>query len=283
MDWIRQRYQWRIREGEVTLGGRTLVAGILDLNSFLDANGKPRRDDVLRAAHKMEEQGAALVDVTAQRDPLEGRVLSADDEMRRLVPVLRRLRHNLGVPVCVSTCYAATAERSTELDAAIIHDFSGLAVDPELAPVVNRAGAGLILGHTRGMPETWNKLLPVSNLPEVVARGLDSSIARARAAGIDARQIVIDPGLNMGKRGPENHLLLKNLGQLVDLGHPVQVSPSRKPFLADSVRAPEGERFLATVAVAAIAAAQGVHLLRVHEVAEIVQAVKSIDRVLELE
>jgi dihydropteroate synthase len=203
--------------------------------------------------------------------------------MRRLVPVLRRLRHNLGVAVSVSTSHAATAERALELGVAVIHDFSGLAVDPELAPVVNRADAGLILGHTRGMPETWRKLLPVSNLIEVVAQGLGSSIARARAAGIDPRQIVIDPGLNMGKRGPENYQLVKNLEQLANLGHPLQVSPSRKPFLADSVRAPESERFLATVAVAAIAAAQGVHLLRVHEVSEIVQAVKAVDRMLELE
>jgi dihydropteroate synthase len=198
------------------------------------------------------------------------------------VPVLRRLRHNLGVPVCVTTCNAETAERAVELGAGIVHDFSGLAFDPQLAPVIHRTGAGLILGHTRGTPDTWNKLPAVSNLIEMVARELDSSISRARSAGIDGRQIVVDPGLGMGKRGPENYQILKNLGMIAELG-PLQVSPSKKPFLVESVRAPESERLLATVAVAAISAAQGAHLLRVHEVAEVAQMLKAMDRMLELE
>ena len=281
MNWTRQRHQWRIREAEISLGGRTLVSGILDLNRFLGDAGKPERDDTLLAAQKMEEQGAALIDVTAQRDPLEGAVLSSDDELRKLVPVLRRLRHNLGTPVCVSTCHAATAERAIELGAAVIHDFTGLAFDRNLAAVINGAGAGLILGHIRGAPETWKKLLPVSNLLETVAEGLSSSIARARAAGIDSRQIVVDPGLGMGKRGPENYELLRNLEQLSNLGQPLQVGPSRKPFVVESVRAPESEWIFSTAAVAAVSAAQGAHLLRVHEVSETVLAVKVVDRMLE--
>lgn len=278
---MRQRYQWRIRDAEIALGARTLVAGIVDLNGFLAETGKPDREAVLRAAQRMEQDGAGMVDVTAQCDPIEAAVLTADAELRRLVPVLRKLRHNLGIPVCVTTCHAATAERALELGAAVIHDFSGLAFDPELAPAVNRAGAGLVIGHTRGMPETWNKLPPVSNLLETIARDLDSSIARARAAGIDRRHIVIDPGLNMGKRGPENYQILLNLERLAELGQPLQTSPSRKQFLVESVRAPESERLFATVAAAAISAAQGVHLLRVYEVSEVVQVVKAVDRMLE--
>lgn len=278
---MRQRYQWRIRDAEILLGARTLVAGIVDLNGFLSETGKPDRDAVLRLAQRMEQDGAGMVDVTAQPDPIEATLLSADAELRRLVPVLRKLRHNLGIPVCVTTCYAATAERALELGAAVIHDFSGLSFDPQLAPAVNRAAAGLVIGHTRGMPETWNKLSPASNLLETIARELDSSIARARAAGIDRRHIVIDPGLNMGKRGPENYQILLNLERLAELGQPLQTSPSRKQFLVESVRAPESERLFATAAAAAISAAQGVHLLRVHEVSEIVQVVKAVDRMLE--
>jgi len=278
---MRQRYQWRIRDAEIPLGTRTLVSGIIDLNEFLGESGKPDRDAVLQAAQRMVQAGAGLVDVTAQHDPIEAAVLSSDGELRRLVPVLRKLRHNLGVPVCVTTCHAATAERALEIGAAVIHDFSGLAFDPLLAPAVNRAGAGLVIGHTRGMPETWNKLSTVSNLLEAVARDLDSSIARARAAGIDRRHIVIDPGLNMGKRGPENYQILCNLERLGELGEPLQVSPSRKQFLVESVRAPESERLFAVAAAAAVSALQGVHVLRVHEVSEIVQVVKAVDRMLE--
>jgi dihydropteroate synthase len=278
---MRQRYQWRILDAELPLGTRTLVAGIIDLHDFLGETGKPDRDALLGVAQRMVQDGAGLVDVTAQRDPIEGAVLSSDGELRWLVPVLRKLRHNLGVPVCVTTCHAATAERAIELGAAVIHDFSGLAFDPGLAPAVNRAGAGLVIGHTRGMPETWNKQPPLSNVLEIVARDLDSSIARARAAGIDRRHIVIDPGLSRGKRGPENFQILANLERLADLGQPLQVGPSRQPFLVESVRAPDSERLFATLAAAAVSAAEGAHMLRVHEVSEIAQVVKAVDRMLE--
>jgi dihydropteroate synthase len=278
---MRQRFQWRIHDAEIPLGARTLVAGILDLNEFLADSDKPDRDAALRTAQRMEQEGAGLLDVTAQHDPIEGALVSSDNELRRLVPVLRKLRHNLGIPVCVTSCHAATAERALELGAAAIHDFTGLAFDPQLAPVVNRAGAGLIIGHTRGMPETWSKLPPLSNVMETIARDLAASIARAHSAGIDRRQIVIDPGLNMGKRGPENHQILHNLERLGELGQPLQVSPSRKPFLVESVRAPESERLFATVAAAVVSVLGGAHLLRVREVSEVAQAVKAIDRMLE--
>lgn len=283
MKWLRQRHQWRIRNGEIPLGTRTLITGILDLSRFLSDDGKPDRQAVLRAAERMERDGARLIDVTAQRDPIEGKILSPDEELPRLVPVLRRLRNNLGIPVCVTTCHADTAERVLELDAAVIHDFSGLSVDPRLPTVVNRGSAGLVIGHVRGTPGGREKLVPVANLVEMVARDLQSAIARSRAAGIDPRQVVVDPGLNMGKRGPENFLILRALPLFGELGQPVQVSPSQKPFLVESIKAPESERMFATAAMASLAAAQGVQILRVHEVAEIAQVLKAVDRVLEVD
>jgi dihydropteroate synthase len=281
MKW-RPRFQWRIRDAEIPLGPRTLVVGILDVNSLSETTGKAYHEAGLRAAEELERLGADLVDVTAQAEPIEGKLLSADEELRRLVPVLRRLRHNLRVPVCVSTCHAETAARVLELDAAAIHDFSGLASDPGLARVVSRQAAGLIIGHCRGTPETWNRLPPLPDVMELVLRDLDSSIARARAAGIDRRHVVIDPGLNLGKRGAENLDVLAQVGRLAQLGQPIQISPSRKPFLVESVRATDREWFHATAAVAVAAACEGVHLLRVREVAEVTELVKPVDRMLEL-
>jgi dihydropteroate synthase len=278
---MRSRHQWRIKDGEISLGARTLLVGVLDLPSFVRETGKPDRDAILIAAQKMVQDGADLIEVTAQRDPLEREMIGSDGELRRLVPVLRRLRHNLGVPVCVTTCHAATAERAIELGAAVIHDLSGLAVDPHLAPIVNQVGAGLVLGHMRGMPERWSKLQAMSNPVEMVARDLESSIARARAAGIDRRQIVVDPGLGLGKRGPENYQILRELKRLLVLGQAVQISPSRQPFLVESVRSPESERLFATAALAAVAAWEGAHLLRVREVSEIAQVVKLVDRMID--
>ena len=279
---LRPRHQWRIKDGEVTLGGRTLLVGVLDLSPLPRDTGKVDRDAIMRAAEKLEQDGAGLVDVTVQREPFEGELIDSDSELKKLVPVLRRLRHNMGIPVCVTTCHAATAERVLELDVAVIHDFSGLALDPHLAPAVNQAGAGLILGHMRGKPDTWNKQSAMSSPTETVARELESSIARARAAGIDRRQIVIDPGLGLGKRGPENYLIVRQLERLFELGQPIQVTPSRQPFLVESVRSPESERLYSTLVLAAIVAWEGAHLLRVHEVAEAAQAMKLVDRMMDV-
>jgi len=278
----RQRHDWRIGDRGLTLGTRTLIMGVVSLEG--KAEGE-RADPavVLEQAQELEQQGADLIELHAGPIYLGSRPITADEELRKLVPVLRKLRHNLDAPVSINTFNAETAERAIELGVQIINDVTGLAFDPKLPTVINQSDVGLILTHLRGTPDTWKRLAPVPDLVALIGRDLESSLGRARSAGIDRRRIVIDPGLELGKRGNENFEILTQLHRLAMLRQPILVSPSRKRFLTESIRATDSEWMLAAVTASTIAIHNGAHIVRVHEVEAVAQAAKLADHLFELE
>jgi len=278
----RRRHDWRIGDRGLTLGTRTLIMGVVSL----EGRAEGERIDpatVLETAQDLERRGADLIELHAGPIYMGSRPITADEELRKLVPVLRKLRHNLDAPVSINTYNAETAERAVELGVQIINDVSGLAFDPKLAAVINQSDVGLILTHIRGTPDTWKRLPPVPDLVATIGRDLESSLGRARAAGIDRRRIVIDPGLELGKRGNENFKILTQLDRLAQLQQPILVSPSRKRFMTESVRSTDSEWTLAAVSASTIAILGGAHIVRVHEVGAVAQAAKVADQVFELE
>ena len=277
----RDRYPWRIKGRELSLGVRTVVMGVLDIGEASSPDAATSVEDAVEGALRMQEQGADLIDLTAQPSFDSPAVISADDELRRLVPLLRKLRRHLDIAVSVTTCHADTAERSLLLGAEVVNDWSGLSSDPRMAEVVNRHDAGLVIGHVRGTPESWRRQPPLPSVMPIIKRDLKSALGRARSARIDRRRIVVDPGLEMGKRGQENDQILADLDRLSALGQPILVSPSGKRFLTESVRSPANVRLFATSAAVALAVAAGAHVVRVYEVEEIALVVKAADRILE--
>src|SRR5262249_54067789 len=157
---------------------------------------------------ELEEQGADIVDIGAESTKPGSARIPAAEEMRRLIPVLKRLKGHLGVPVSVDTYKAEVAERALELGAEIINDPSGLTMEPQVARVVSNHDAGLVLNHMRGRPETWAKLAPMPDPIATIARDLDAAVSRARRVGIDKTRLVIDPGLGFGKRKEQNALIM---------------------------------------------------------------------------
>ena len=277
----RDRYPWRIRGRDLALGVRTAVMGVLDIGAASSPDSATSVEDAVEGALRIQDQGADLIDLTAQPSLDSPAVISADDELRRLVPLLRKLRHRLDIPISVTTRHADTAKRSLALGANVINDWSGLSFDPRMAEVVNRHDAGLVIGHVRGTPESWPRQPPLPNVMPTIKRDLESALGRARSAGIDRRRIAVDPGLEMGKRGQENDQILADLDRLRALGQPILVSPSRKRFLTESVRSPANVRLFATSAAVAVAVAAGAHVVRVYEVEEIVLVMKAADRIFE--
>ena len=277
----RDRYPWRIKGRELSLGVRTVVMGVLDIGEASSPDAATSVEDAVEGALRMQEQGADLIDLTAQPSFDSPAVISADDELRRLVPLLRKLRRHLDIAVSVTTCHADTAERSLLLGAEVVNDWSGLSSDPRMAEVVNRHDAGLVIGHVRGTPESWRRQPPLPSVMPIIKRDLKSALGRARSARIDRRRIVVDPGLEMGKRGQENDQILADLDRLSALGQPILVSPSGKRFLTESVRSPANVRLFATSAAVALAVAAGAHVVRVYEVEQITLVVKAADRILE--
>lgn len=276
----RERYPWKIRTEELTLGGRTLIMGALDVADPAAEGGARKTEELFQRGMAIQEGGADLLDVSAQWAGKPPRVLSPDEELRRLVPLLRKLRRKLQIPLSIQTCHAQTADRTLELGAEIINDWSGLSYDPGLARVVNQSGAGLVLGHARGDPDSWAKARPLPNLMGALAKDLDSAMARAGAAGIDRRRIVIDPGLEQGKRGSQNLQILVELDRLAALRRPILVSPSRKAFLTESVRSSEAQKLFSTTAAVTVAVCAGAHIVRVYETQEALFTVRATDRFL---
>jgi dihydropteroate synthase len=253
--------------------------GVLNVtpDSFSDGGRYLEPDRAYAHALEMEEQGADIIDIGAESTKPGAKPVSAAEELRRLVPVLKRLRGALRVPISVDTYKAEVAAAALDHGAAIINDPSGLTFDPQLAKAVARGGASLVLNHMRGRPETWAKLGPLPDVMGAVARDLEATAHRARLAGVERAHIVLDPGLGFGKRKEQNAEIIARLGELAALDFPLMVGPSRKSFLAQADGA--GTRF-ATAAAVAASILGGAHLVRVHDVAEMKAAAWVADEIL---
>jgi dihydropteroate synthase len=277
---MRKTFFWKLKHREIPLGERTAVMGVLNVtpDSFSDGGRYTDPDRAFARAVEMEEQGADIIDIGAESmRPGSAARVPAAEELRRLVPVLKRLKDRLTIPISVDTYKAEVAERALELGAEIINDPSGLTFEPNLARVVSNHDAGLVLNHMRGRPETWSKLGPLKDAMAAIRRDLDASVSRARLVGIDKARVAIDPGLGFGKRGEQNYLIIGRLRELADLELAIMIGASRKHFLAHDT--PQ-ETAVAGAAAATAAILGGAHIVRVHDVRETRAAADVADEIL---
>ena len=168
---IRKRFEWKIRDKVLQLGERTLLMGVLNVtpDSFSDGGKYLDPDAAFAHAVALEDAGADIIDIGAESTKPGSTRVSEAEELRRLVPVLKRLQNKLSIPISVDTYKAAVAEKAMEWGADILNDPSGLTFDPDLARVASNFNAGLILNHMRGTPDQWMKLPPLKNpMPTVV-------------------------------------------------------------------------------------------------------------------
>jgi len=201
------------------------------------------------------------------------------EELRRLIPVLKRLRGKLNVPISVDTYKSAVAEKALEHGAEIINDPSGLTFDAQLPRVTANHDAGLIINHMRGTPETWAKLPPLKDAMGAIRQDLDAAIHRAIRSSMERARIVIDPGLGFGKRKEQNSEILARLSELAALDLPIAIGPSRKSFLAELSKPASGELEYATAAAVAVSILAGAHIVRVHDVAAMKSVVQVADQI----
>lgn len=278
----RKRFEWKLRDKTLSLGERTLIMGVLNVtpDSFSDGGNFLDPDRAFARAIELEEQGADVIDIGAESTRPGSARISEAEELRRLIPVLKRLRGKLAIPISVDTYKAAVAEKALEHGAEIINDPSGLTFDAQLARVTANHDAALILNHMRGTPETWAKLPPLKDVIGSIQHDLDASVHRAVHAGMDRARIAIDPGLGFGKRKEQNAEILARLGELATLDLPILVGPSRKSFLAELDRSRETPLDYATAAAVTAAILAGAHIVRVHDVAAMKLVAQVADQIL---
>ena len=253
--------------------------GVLNVtpDSFSDGNQYLDPDRAYARAMEMEEQGADIIDVGAESTRPGAKPIDAAEELRRLVPVLKRLRDQLSIPISVDTYKAEVAERALELGVEIVNDPSGFTFDPMLVKPVVEYNAGVIFNHMRGKPETWATLGPLQDVMGSIAKDLDASVNRARRAGVDMLRIVVDPGIGFGKRREQNSEILARLGELTRLDLPILAGPSRKSFLAHPG---ERETLFATAGAVAASVLGGAHIVRVHDILEMKAVCAIADEIL---
>jgi dihydropteroate synthase len=283
----RKKYKLRLPTGMLVLGERTLLMGVLNVtpDSFSDGGKFLAVRDAVRQAMAMEKAGADLIDIGAESTRPGSSETNAEEELRRLLPVLKAMRGKLKVPISVDTRKAAVAEASIREGAEIINDVSGLRYDAALAAVTAKYKTPLILMHMRGVPRTMQKAAFARDVFKDVLRGLRQSLEIARRAGIKKSQIILDPGIGFGKSFAQNYELLRKLPQLAKLGYPLLVGTSRKGFLGktlsrDGNTAPLEDRIWGTAATVTASILGGAHIVRVHDVAEMAKTARVADFIL---
>lgn len=275
----RKRFELKLRTRSLILGERTLIMGVLNVtpDSFSDGGKYEDPERAYARALELEDQGADLIDIGAESTRPGSQRISEAEELRRLIPVLKRLRGKLRVPISVDTYKAAVAAKALEYDAEIINDPSGLTFDVQLARTAANADAALIINHMRGTPESWSKLPSMKNVMGTIVQDLDAAIHRARRSGMDQDRIVVDPGIGFGKRKEQNSEILAQLNMLERLGRPILVGASRKHFLAQT---DERETEFATAAAVTAAILSGAHIVRVHDVEAMAVVTQVTDAIL---
>jgi len=254
-----------LKHREINLGERTLMMGVLNVtpDSFSDGGKYADPDRAFARAVELEEEGADILDIGAESTKPGSQRIPEAEELRRLIPVLKRLKGKLGIPISVDTYKSGVAEKALEHGAEIINDPTGILLDLHLPKVVTKYDAGLVINHMRGNPETWARLPPLKDLMRTIMIDMDAALNRARLAGVTKHQIVIDPGLGFGKRREQNSEIIARLGHLRAFDVPLMIGPSRKSFLK---KEGELETEFATAAAVAAAILNGAHIVRVHDV-----------------
>lgn len=270
------------RDRLLPLGGRTLVMGILNItpDSFSDGGVRLDPDRAIADAIAMAGAGADLIDIGGESTRPGADPLPVDEELRRVEPVLEGLRGRVDVPISIDTYKARVAERAIALGAVVVNDISALTYEPALAGVVARTGAAVVLMHNRGRSRAMYADARYEDAAGEVAAELDEAAGRARAAGIARDRIVLDPGLGFAKRSEHSLAALARLPVLGRLGYPLLVGPSRKSFLTAGLGdVPPADRIWGTAAAVAAAVLLGADIVRVHDVAAMVQVVRVTDAI----
>ena len=262
------------------LGPRTLVMGILNVTPDSFAGGEPDAARAVETALCMEAAGADIIDIGGESTKPGAEPVSEADELSRVMPVIERLAGRLAVPLSIDTYKAGVARAAVGAGACIVNDISGLGYDPNLGGAVAEIRAGLVLMHTRGRSNQMYRDASYADVTADVAAELRQAMDRAAAAGVRAECVILDPGLGFAKRADDSLALLGNLAHLHVLGRPLLAGPSRKSFLTLAMGdRPPADRDWGTAAAVTAAVLFGAHIVRVHEVAAMVDVVRVADAI----
>jgi len=268
------------------LRSRTHIMGILNVtpDSFSDGGKYFSQERAIAHALEMVEEGADIIDVggesTRPKSASFGEgaeVVTAEEELRRVIPVIEALTKRVEVPISIDTHKSSVAVKALEAGAVIVNDISGFTFDPEMPEVVARHGASAVIMHIKGTPKTMQLNPTYKDLFGDIIAHFQSSLALGEQRGI--AQMMIDPGIGFGKTQEHNLQLIAGLSRFAVLGYPVLVGPSRKTFIGNILNLPLAERLEGSLAAIVACVLNGAHVVRVHDVRAAKRAVLVADSI----
>jgi dihydropteroate synthase len=274
-------YPIRCRKRTLVLGKQTLLMGVLNVtpDSFSDGGLFYDKGKAVSHGLKMVEEGADMIDIGGESTRPGSKPLELQEELRRVIPVIESLAKKLDVPISIDTYKSTVAQRAIEAGAQMVNDISGLKFDPNLAQVAAKEDTPLVLMHIRGIPETMQKDVHYDSLFSEILHNLRDSVQRAESAGLDPKQIIIDPGIGFGKSFEDNLLIIKNLFEFRILGKPILLGTSRKSFIGKILNTEVGDRLEGTLSSIAIGVLNGAHIIRSHDVLQAKKAIAVADAI----
>ncbi len=262
-------------------GQKTYTMGILNItpDSFSDGGDYFDSNRAYERVLNLVNKGADIIDIGAESSRPGSDPIDEKEEWLRLEPVLKKICNKIEKPISLDTYKSSVAEKALKLGVEIINDISGLKSDLNMAKVIAKYNAYVVIMHMRGKPKTMQDNPSYEDVIKEVKDELEESINIALEAGIKRDKIILDPGIGFGKRFEDNLMLLNKLEELQKLGYPLLVGASRKRFIGDILGTKVGKRLEGSLAVATIASIKGVDILRVHDVEETVKALKVVDAI----
>ena len=278
----RARFTIRCGDHTLELGGRTLLMGTINVtpDSFSDGGRFYKTDQAIKQGELLASDGADILDVGGESTRPFSNSVGIEEELRRVIPVVRELAKSTTLPISIDTCKGQVARAALDEGATIINDISGLRYDPELVKVAATSQVPLILMHMQGSPRTMQLEPHYGSLLSEIIGFLEERIQFACEAGVSRDQIIVDPGIGFGKAVHHNLLLVKHLDSLATLGRPILLGTSRKSFIGAVLDKEVTEREPGSWATVCAGIIKGAHIVRVHEVTTCRQIADMIDAII---
>lgn len=267
------------RHGKIDMERRTALVGILNVtpDSFSDGGRYLDPEKAIARGLGLAEEGADLIDIGGESSRPGARPVSVEEELERVLPVVRSLRRAVSIPLSIDTYKAQVARAALDEGADLINDISALRFDPGMVSVIAAEKVPVVLMHMQGTPRTMQEKPHYRDVVEEVKGFLGERVEFALERGIRPQDVVVDPGIGFGKDLEHNLALLRGLSSLVSLGRPVLVGPSRKTFIGKILEAGPEERLEGSLAAAVAAVLAGANMIRMHDVREARRAVAIAD------
>ena len=258
--------------------GSCRIMGILNVtpDSFYDGGKYADKNRAIERAYRIRDEGADLIDIGGESTRPGSKQVAAQEEIDRVCPVIEAIAGDIAIPISIDTTKSGVARAALDAGASIVNDISGLTFDPDMTGTVARSGAGVVIMHIQGRPETMQRNPRYDDLIAEIYQFLEEAVRKAVKAGIAQSRIIVDPGIGFGKTAGDNYRIINNIHEFKRLGLPVLVGLSRKSFTGNTGGL-DSDRLPATIALNTVSIINGADVIRVHDVKEHRLALMSLD------